>query len=608
MGAYFSLRTEKELPLFRAAARTLDHKETMRSGKLMARALVCSYEGPQREAMARSFTRVVSETYWNKIQEQISPQFSLPEMFVIQRNIKLSDTASALASTMGEAASALEPLAAAYLISATYTAMLPDDTRSQLGAYYTPPPLAERLVAMATSAGVNWQTCRVLDPACGGGAFLSAVATPLASATAAKSAEEAVIDIASRLQGFELDPFAAWLSQVFLEATLMPLCHRAGRRLPILVKVCDTLAVQEPSGEDQDFGLVIGNPPYGRVSLPAVIRERYSRSLYGHANLYGLFTHFAVKFACAGGVIAYVTPTSFLAGEYFKSLRHLLVTSARPVNIDFLSVRKGVFDDALQETMLATYRKTGLYLHPPTVHFVAPTNEDQLTLEKGGTFDLPEGGAPWLVPRSLEQARLIAKLRSMPHRLKDYGYQVSTGPLVWNRHKPQLTNKKGKLTFPLIWAEAVTSDGRFRFRAEKKNHAPYFRTKEGDDWLVTREACVLLQRTTAKEQSRRLIAAELPAAFIRRHRAVVIENHLNMIHPITENPPVSARILAAMLNSATVDRAFRCISGSVAVSAYELENLPLPPPTSLNTVLARATSRTAVEKACTQLYAEGTKA
>jgi adenine-specific DNA-methyltransferase len=604
MGTYFSLRSEKKLPLFDAAPLTAKvPNDSLRAGKLKARTFAAGFEGAQREAAARTFTYAVLESYWKTIQEDVVYPFPLREIFLAQKTIALPDTACALAIMMGKAASSLEPLAAAYLISATYTAMLPDETRSRLGAYYTPPPLAERLVSVATSAGVNWQTCRVLDPACGGGAFLSAVAAPLAKAAVGKQPEEFLKDVASRLRGFEVDPFAAWLSQVFLEATLIPWCHRAGCRLPIMVDVCDSFSAPEPKGREAQYDLVIGNPPYGRTSLPPSMRTRYGRSLYGHANLYGLFTDLAVRFACPGGVIAYVTPTSFLAGEYFKSLRRLLVASARPVNIDFISVRKGVFDDALQETMLATYRKSGSSLQLPTVHFVAPTDDDELRIEQGGTFELPTGGEPWLIPRNQEQAHLIQKLREMPHRLKDYGYAVSTGPLVWNRHKLQLGEKAGKSVFPLIWAEAVGSDGRFQFRADKKNHAPYFKIREGDNWLITRKPCVLLQRTTAKEQSRRLIAAELPPAFIRRHGAVVIENHLNMIYPNSEAPRVSAKVLAAMLNSTMVDRAFRCISGSVAVSAYELENLPLPSPEDLKRLLAGSANRSAVERACSLLYA-----
>ena len=46
---------------------------------------------------------------------------------------------------------------------------------------------------------------------------------------------------------------------------------------------------------------------------------------------------------------------------------------------------------------------------------------------------------------------------------------------------------------------------------------------------------------------------------------------------------MSATTIAALLVSAVLDEAFRCISGSVAVSAAELEALPLPAPTTWNT-------------------------
>jgi adenine-specific DNA-methyltransferase len=603
MGAYFTLRTAKKAPLFLTeSVRQTDPKVTLRSGKLMAKAFAASFEDKDREAVARSFTTATIETYWNKIQEGASFYIALPEFFAAQQTAELPDTALSLAKTMGEAASVLDPLAASYLISVTYTAMLPDEMRSRLGAYYTPPPLAERLVSMATSAGINWKTCRVLDPACGGGAFLSAVAAPMVNAAGHAPPAKTIASVARRLKGLEIDPYAAWLSQTFLEVCFMPLCLQARQRLPIVVQVCDSLLVEEPKERTEHYDLVIGNPPYGRISLAAEVRERYKRSLYGHANLYGVFTDLAIRFAKTGGVIAYVTPTSFLAGEYFKALRSLLASSARPVNIDFVSVRKGVFDDALQETMLATYRKTGVYLHLPTVHFIAPTEDDKITVEGGGEFELSKDGGPWLVPRTPEQARLIAALRAMPHRLSDYGYAVSTGPLVWNRHKDQLATRSTKQTFPLIWAEAISSDGKFQFRADKRNHLPYFKPQEGDGWLITRKPCVLLQRTTAKEQTRRLIAAELPESFIGEHGAVVVENHLNMIRPITDTPAVPAATIAALLNSSIVDRAFRCISGSVAVSAYELENLPLPSPTEMKALLGRKSSRDSIEKVCLELY------
>jgi adenine-specific DNA-methyltransferase len=64
-------------------------------------------------------------------------------------------------------------------------------------------------------------------------------------------------------------------------------------------------------------------------------------------------------------------------------------------------------------------------------------------------------------------------------------------------------------------------------------------------------------------------------AFVQKSGGVVVENHLNMVRPAGE-PIVSLQAVATILNSNVVDQMFRCISGSVAVSAFELESLPLP--------------------------------
>lgn len=505
------------------------------------------------------------------------------------------------ASTMGRLAAQIDVVAAGYQIGEIYTAALPADLRARHGIYYTPPPLTDRLLTLAGAAGVDWATCRVLDPACGGGAFLTPVALTMVEALGDRDPTSIFEHICTRLAGLEIDPFSAWLSQVLLEAALLPLCRAIGRRLPPLVTVCDSLT-QQP--DETGFDLVIGNPPYGRVTLAPDLRARYRRSLYGHANLYGLFTDLAVRWTREGGVIAYVTPTSFLGGEYFKALRRLLATEAPPVAIDFITARKGVFADVLQETLLAAYRRAGQRAIVP-VHVVAATEQEAVAQPAGG-FTLPANAEePWLLPRTAAQVALIARMRVMPHRLRDYGYTVSTGPLVWNRHKPQLRRHYERGAYPLVWAESVTPDGQFVYRFGKKNHEPYFRPHAGDEWLITTTPCVLVQRTTAKEQRRRLIAAALPMEFIREHGAVVIENHLNMVRPIDTYTAVSPAALAALLNSEIVDAAFRCISGSVAVSAFELAALPLPPPEELakiETLVREGASREALDDAIRWLY------
>jgi len=515
----------------------------------------------------------------------------------------LDFTSSTLARTIGKSAASLDPITASYWLSVTYTGMLPDAMRSRLGVYYTPPALSARLLDMATEAGTNWRTCRVLDPACGGGAFLGPAALRMVRELAGQPPVEILSSIEQRLRGFEIDPFAARLSQTFLEIALAEPIAAAGRPLSNLVSVCDSLQL---TPERPAYDLVIGNPPYGRVGLSAALRERYKGSLYGHANLYGVFTDLALRWTVPGGVIAYVTPTSFLAGEYFKALRSLLARQAPPVAVDFIETRKGVFEDVLQETMLATYRRNWP-ARETAVHHVTVSPEGDAKVSRAGHFrlllDAPT--APWLMPRSAKDASLIESLSRMKSRLADWGYKVSTGPLVWNRHKNQLRGRPGKDILPLIWAEAIAGPGQFVFRAKKKNHEPYFKMQTGDDWLIIDKPCVLLQRTTAKEQSRRLIAAALPQDLIAEHGGVVVENHLNMIRPLNGDPCVSPAAVAAVLNSEIADLAFRCISGSVAVSAFELEALPLPSSSAMKSIeglLACAAKPEMIERRLRMIY------
>jgi adenine-specific DNA-methyltransferase len=80
-----------------------------------------------------------------------------------------------------------------------------------------------------------------------------------------------------------------------------------------------------------------------------------------------------------------------------------------------------------------------------------------------------------------------------------------------------------------------------------------------------------------------------------------------MIVPIVPEPVVDTQTLAAFLNSSAADRAFRCISGTVAVSAYELESMPLPPAfalTDLTHLLRCSPSRQAIDDLCDRLYGE----
>ena len=84
----------------------------------------------------------------------------------------------------------------------------------------------------------------------------------------------------------------------------------------------------------------------------------------------------------------------------------------------------------------------------------------------------------------------------------------------------------------------------------------------------------------------------------------MVENHLNMIRA-DGHAKVSPGVVSAILNSRVVDQVFRCMSGSVAVSAFELASMPLPKVSDLKVLshlVALEADREEIEAECARLY------
>ena len=555
-------------------------------------------------SLAETVVVTVLEHYWVEVQKPHGGNLSFPAP-AQESSSQLNEDAHDLLKELGSQLAKLPIELATYEVGQLYTLFLPASLRATRGIYYTPPALARRLIDKAEKSGADWTKAHILDPACGGGAFLVPAALKIIEALSDATPAMVARNLKTRLEGWEIDSFSSWLSRFFIEAASVSISAKTKKHIEPNVRTLDSLLCSYD--EFGRFDLVIGNPPFGRVRLDSDTRDRYSKGLHGHANLYGIFTELAVRLAKSGGLIAYLTPASFLAGRYFKNLRSLLWRESPPVSLDFVESRKGVFNGVLQETVLAVYKKSEEKgaAKVSAIHF----DTDGLSISRAGTFKLPKNATePWIIARHGDDEKVVSQILRLASRLADWGYTVSTGPLVWNRYKKQLSGRKTKNSIPIIWAECVTPKGEFIFRSKRKNHEPYFNLAgEKDEWLHVTRPCVLLQRTTAKEQNRRLIAAPLPSEFIEKHGSVTVENHLNMIYPIKKRPAVSIRVLSAFLNSEATDRVFRCLSGSVAISAYELESLPLPAKEELEKLkrlIYRSSSKDAIEAECKALYGQ----
>ncbi|NOE36223.1 Eco57I restriction-modification methylase domain-containing protein [Ruegeria sp. HKCCD7318] len=489
----------------------------------------------------------------------------------------------------------------AFHIGLLYTALLPKEIQTRQGMFFTPPALAKKLVEMSRKAGADWSTARVLEPSCGSGVVLVTALDEILHSMKDFFPPLLYSQLESRIQAYDADPFCAWMSQIMVDAILLPHFNDCDDYLPELVWCSDTLGLEE----ETKFDLIIGNPPFGKTKLSRAQKETFGRSVFGHPNKYGLFLDHAVANTSDSGVICFVTPTSYMSGHSFKNLRTLLRSEARPHSVCFLDQRSGVFDGVIQALALSSFAKS----HSKgdiCVEQVHVTPNGGLDVTELGTFQLPEEmAAPWLLPRQFEHVSLISSATELPCRIKDWGYDIKTGPMIWSRYKKRLSNRPSETSYPLIWSEAVRSEGQFEWAAKRKNGQRWCKLEKGEDHLLQSAPCVLVQRTTSPEQPRRLNAALLPQSFLEGHRAVIIENHLNVLYPTTDKTAVSLEVLNAFLNSGVMDLLLRCLSGSCAVSVAELHALPLPCPSSmerLQVLVGRGASQIDIEAECWRIF------
>ena len=144
---------------------------------------------------------------------------------------------------------------------------------ARLGQVFTPPAIVDAMLALVRNCG------RVLEPACGNGAFLQHFPFAL---------------------GIEIDP----------------------RHAPAGARVMDFFALPE----HESFVTIIGNPPYVRYReiAPATRRRATPSVLDGRANLYLFFVEKCLRHLAPGGELIFITPRDFLKATSAVPLNRLL--------------------------------------------------------------------------------------------------------------------------------------------------------------------------------------------------------------------------------------------------------------------------------------------
>lgn len=284
-----------------------------------------------------------------------------------------------------------------------------------------------------------------------------------------------------------------------------------------------------------------------------------------------------------------ITPRSFSGGDYFRRFRQSLFRIVTPDRIHLFGSRKEAFrgDAVLQENVILRARR------------ILPSKNSSVGISQSlGLTDLPSAASRTVplrsvidlnspvvalnLPTSPVDDEVVDLLRGWRNSLESWRLQVSTGPVVAFRAEESLRSEADQATVPLLWLNNITP---LSVKWPLENGKPQYISSSPRKLLVPNDRnYVLLRRFTAKEERRRLLAAPLYSAQLPGD-LLGLENHLNYVsRPLDGLTEDEVAGLAALFNSALLDRYIRISNGNTQVNASELRALPLPDPEQISSI------------------------
>ena len=193
----------------------------------------------------------------------------------------------------------------------------------QKGAHYTPDDLAQFLASQAFDAHEGDKRVRILDPACGDGALLSA-----AHAEAIRRGMEVVA-----LVGFDIDAEAATSAERRLAGIG---CAEVNRTdfLEQAIAAHESRGLFGPAQKTEafEFDIIVSNPPYVRQQTArsqSASRLAAQSGLSGRYDLYEVFAAAMIDCLAPLGALGLLCSNKFLTNRSGRCLRRLLARSLR---------------------------------------------------------------------------------------------------------------------------------------------------------------------------------------------------------------------------------------------------------------------------------------
>jgi tRNA1(Val) A37 N6-methylase TrmN6 len=290
------------------------------------------------------------------------------------------------------------------------------------------------------------------------------------------------------------------------------------------------------------YNLIVGNPPYF-VIKKGDVDKKYYNYFDGRPNIFVLFIVKCLELLAPGGTLSFILPKSFLNCLYYNKTRKYIFTNYKI--LDIIECR----DDYLE-----TAQETVLFIVKNTKEGLDKNREYCLDIGEATLFNTPENIA------------ILRNLYTNSKTLKQLGFSVNVGNVVWNQCKPILTDDGSKTL--LIYSSNIKNNKveiQTYANLEKKNYID----KKGE-----RGPLLVINRGYGVGQY------SFDYCIVDLDRDYLVENHLiciryNSIVPKEQLLELYNKVIASFKNKKTTDF-IKLYFGNNAINTTEIcEILPI---------------------------------
>lgn len=325
------------------------------------------------------------------------------------------------------------------------------------------------------------------------------------------------------------------------------------------------------------YDIVIGNPPYKKISKDALEAHAMPDVCYGAPNLYFLFLKMAVFNLKDNCEMVFIVPRSWTSGSYFKRFRTNLFSESVLEQVHLFVSRDKVFDNesVLQETIIVKIRKADRKPHDVIITSTKSNRDFSEISYFSAPYDEVVSGEDcyvFLVTQK-EDLSVLHQLGKWKDTLLSIGLRMKTGLTVDYRNRTLLRDQVDEASVPLFYSQHIQS-GRVIFPIGKSKE--YIETNQLG-LLQKNTNYLFVKRFTAKEEHRRLQCGVYLARKLPEYSYISTQNKINFISGIKDLSECVVFGLYVLFNSTVYDRYYRILNGSTQVNSTEINSMPVPP-------------------------------